>query len=63
MLRREDCEVGMSVSYLSHPQAESPEFGIITKLCEKWAMVKFNGDHLSKATYYSDLNRVVSKGV
>ncbi len=62
MLDRKECEVGMSVSYLPHPMSESPEFGIIVKLCEKWAMVKYNGDYLSKATYYSDLNRVIKKG-
>jgi len=62
-MNKNNCKVGQKVAYF--PRSEVPtnkaEFGVVTELREKWAMVLYTGDTISKSTLYSDLEAIPDK--
>ena len=57
-MNKDNCEVGQNVTYFPSKtvdKIDEIEFGVITELRESWAMVLYEGDNISKATYYEDL--------
>ena len=53
-MNKDSCKVGQKVTYFPHHASGKVEFGIITELRDKLAMILYEGDNISKATYYSD---------
>lgn len=49
------CRVGEKVIYSPPNQPEKLEIGVVTELRDRHAMVLYEGDNISKATYYLDL--------
>jgi hypothetical protein len=54
-MNKDNCKVGQSVTYFPNKELDEVEFGVVTELRNDWAMVLYEGDTISKATYYTDL--------
>jgi len=54
-MNKNNCKVGQRVTYFPTKVLEGMEFGVVTELRDVCAMVLYEGDKTSKATYYADL--------
>jgi hypothetical protein len=54
-MNKDNCKVGQNVAYFPSKTSGEVEFGVVTELRDKCAMVRYEGDNISKSTYYSDL--------
>jgi hypothetical protein len=57
-MNKNNCEVNQKVAYFPEGRGEKTEFGIVTELRDNWAMVLYEGNTISKATHYADLEAV-----
>lgn len=57
-MEKEHCIIGQNVIYSPEGRDRKLEFGVVTGKRDNWAMVHYDGDNFSKATYYSDLQPV-----
>ena len=54
-MNKDDCKVGQNVAYFPNIKSGEVEFGVVTEVRDNWAMVLYERDNISKATYYADL--------
>lgn len=57
-MEKEHCVIGQNVIYSMEGNPGLIEFGTVTEKRDKWAMVRYDGSQIAKATYYSDLQPV-----
>jgi len=57
-MNKDDCIVGQNVAYFPTKSLDEVEYGIVTELRDNWAMVLYENNGISKATYYSALEIV-----
>ena len=54
-MNKNKCKVGQNVVYFPNKQTAKFECGVVTEVREDHAMVLYDGDTISKATYYRDI--------
>jgi hypothetical protein len=57
-MNKDNCKVNQNVAYFANKKSDTAEFGVITELRPLWAMVLYEGENISKATNYADLEAV-----